>query len=359
MMSGSGPDVLLINKYTNTNKMIRAGAFADMSPFIEADTEFDWSKYNQAVIDGGKWNGGQYVMPIQYELPLVLSTQEILDETGFDLSTANNYADFVEECADYQQNRTNEMPLRSCLTPQVMFPYVQGIKPDLINYDTREINLNNPEFQQIIEQNKLGITKQYYIDGLGDDASYAADSVARNLSNSSAVFHYNTFAAPARFFFAYRALKKQGYTPIYEPLCNANGEFTVRIILSAVINANSPNKQNAYNFIKALISPEAYNAQPLSPYYPHVYTQGMQEYMQSLVGKDEVVPNPVLEVAGLTQDEVNRFMEIINEIDSAYIEDYDVRTAFEKEMTPFLSGEKSYQSCINRAQNKIKILVSE
>ena len=53
VMAGEGPDLIFfVDDSMDVEKMARRGVFADLEPYFAADG-FDWSGYNQAVMDGG------------------------------------------------------------------------------------------------------------------------------------------------------------------------------------------------------------------------------------------------------------------------------------------------------------------
>ena len=148
IMSGSGPDIIIGNYYgMNANKMMRSGAFADLNEFLEADPEFERSKYNGKILEAGQVEGKQYIMPLTYTIPLVLTTQELLDKAGFDISTADNYNAFLEECLKYKQANIPGAPELSL--DYYMHPYLA----DAVDYDTGEVKINTPENRETIRLN--------------------------------------------------------------------------------------------------------------------------------------------------------------------------------------------------------------
>ena len=65
VMAGEGPDLFFLEQnLMDIEKMVRRGVFADMEPYFEADN-FDWSGYNQAVMDAGVWDGQRLVIPLE------------------------------------------------------------------------------------------------------------------------------------------------------------------------------------------------------------------------------------------------------------------------------------------------------
>src|SRR5699024_12861632 len=47
--------------------------FADLEPYFEADN-FDWSGYNQTVMDAGVWDGHRLVIPLEYKIPMLYTS---------------------------------------------------------------------------------------------------------------------------------------------------------------------------------------------------------------------------------------------------------------------------------------------
>ena len=62
VMAGEGSDLIFfIDDSMDIEKMARRGVFADLEPYFEADN-FDWSGYNQTVMDAGVWDGHRLVI---------------------------------------------------------------------------------------------------------------------------------------------------------------------------------------------------------------------------------------------------------------------------------------------------------
>ena len=88
VMDGEGPDLIFfVDDTMDIEKMARRGVFADLEPYFEADN-FDWSGYNQTVMDAGVWDGHRLVIPLEYEIPMLYTSQTALDETGFSAENA-------------------------------------------------------------------------------------------------------------------------------------------------------------------------------------------------------------------------------------------------------------------------------
>ena len=353
IMSGSGPDIIIGSFYgMNANKMMRSGAFADLNEFLEADPDFERSKYNANVLKAGQVEGKQYIMPLTYKLPLVLTTQELLDKAGFDISTADNYNAFLEECLKYKQANIPGAPGLSL--DYYMRPYLA----DAVDYDTGEAKINTPENRETIRLNYEAVAS------LSDAEGYAAGGFyAQNIFENKSMFV--EAAQPAvMYMISYRALKEIA-TPVMVAVRDAEGRLMAEIDEYAMINANSPNKENAYAFLKLLMSDENYSMAYQGSI--SISNDAIRNFLEGMVGKEEKLADLLqgdtweLETAaGLTQEEVDAYMSILAEIDGAYIQEKDVREAHTETIVPYYDGETAdLDGCIQKFEDKLKIIASE
>ena len=352
VMSGSGPDVIILGTWgLNANKMMRSGAFEDLNGFIENDPEFDLTKYNANVLKAGQVDGKQYIMPLTYKLPLVLTTQELLDKTGFDISTADNYNTFLEECLKYKQANIPGAP-KLAINMNIN-PYLA----DVVDYDTGEAKINTPENRETIRLNYEAVTSQRGVDGYGAN-SFSAPTLLQN----KVLFVLSNVAACDLHITSYRALKNTA-TPVQIPLYNTKGELIAEVTNSMAINANSPNKQNAYEFLKLVMNDANYSYKGDI----HISEEAVKEYLESMIGKEEKLGNLIqggveeLETAaGLTQEEVDEYMGFLAEVDGAYIGEQDVTNAHSETIRPYYNGETAdLDGCIQKFEDKLKIIASE
>ena len=64
--------------------------------------------------------------------------------------------------------------------------------------------------------------------------------------------------------------------------------------------------------------------------------------------------------AGLTQEEVNAYMDILAEVDGGYIREKDVEDAHTETIEPYYDGETAdLDGCIQNFEDKLKIIASE
>ena len=82
--AGGGPDLVLMadGTFRDIYKTMQTDLFEDLNPYFGTDEEIALSDFVKPVMDGGILNGKRYLAPLNYELPVYLTTQSILDEVG-------------------------------------------------------------------------------------------------------------------------------------------------------------------------------------------------------------------------------------------------------------------------------------
>lgn len=100
---GRGPDVLFLDDslFPDMYEAMDQGWFLDLNPLIASDASFSLQEYNQVVLDAGVRNGRRYALPVTYTLPVLLTSDEALEEMQFDLADCGSYFDFMEELKTY------------------------------------------------------------------------------------------------------------------------------------------------------------------------------------------------------------------------------------------------------------------
>lgn len=91
ILAGKGPDVYLLSTISptalyengmeetllsNANKAMQSGAFAALTSYMEKDSFWKESNYNKNILEAGKYDGKQYVLPISCQYFGLTGTEE-------------------------------------------------------------------------------------------------------------------------------------------------------------------------------------------------------------------------------------------------------------------------------------------
>jgi len=168
LMMGEGPDVILLPTAPNSRilgthvealfpdvqQAVRNGLFMDLGTWYDADTELGSEGLNKTVMDAGLYNGGRYVLPLCYNLPMVCVDKKAFAESGvrqdiWELGTADflNAVALLEDPADvgsfYQRYYQNDFISYGD-------PLSFNFFPRLIDYDTGEVAVTREELAEYL-----------------------------------------------------------------------------------------------------------------------------------------------------------------------------------------------------------------
>lgn len=350
IMGGEGPDVLLIgfNYFDDIYKLMKAGTFAAMNEFIEADKEFNRSDYNENVLNAGVFNEKQYVMPLAYRFPVLLTTQEILDDTGFDPAACADYMGFAQQM-DALYEKYPERKIFPNAGVFGNFPNVMGTP--LFDYEKKEVLVDTPEMKQACEYYK----RMYEQDN--DTTRIFSETKAIVIpiieKNASLFLSYGV----NQFFQVASALKTKS-TPIMLPLYGMDGKTGAICEFSMAIRGNSENQQNAYNLIKLFLSEEA--QQNISGYNMPVRKSTLHNSIVNNYNRYQSGSDDTMILSDPGQEFADQYEKLASEPGRCDFISLTVVTEFvNRKMLPFFKGEKSYEDCMKDFIDYAEIYLSE
>ena len=140
VMAGEGPDLIFfVDDTMDIEKMARRGVFADLEPYFEADN-FDWSGYNQTVMDAGVWDGHRLVIPLEYKIPMLYTSQTALEDTGFSVENCDTFDGFLTEAEKVQNDSSQTRRLFRTIMAFKDFAQYAGIP--YVDYNTQKADLS-------------------------------------------------------------------------------------------------------------------------------------------------------------------------------------------------------------------------
>ena len=82
--NGTAPDLILLNRDSGIDavRMAEMGLLENFAEYIEKDTTYDAENYYGNVMNAGIVNGGQYVLPMSFYVPFLVSSEETMARYG-------------------------------------------------------------------------------------------------------------------------------------------------------------------------------------------------------------------------------------------------------------------------------------
>ena len=354
VMAGDGPDMFLYDYTTmDIEKMARRGVFADMQPYFEADN-FDWSGYNQAVMDGGVWDGHRLVIPLEYELPMLYTSQGALDETGFDVENCGSFDGLLTEVEKMQANPEQDREVFRTKLTFYYFPHYAGIP--YVDYDRQIADLSFPELERgmAVYKNLNGMEI-----GFGDGNSIAG---AADIRDGKCLWICPE--QPLDGFFTSVGVINKFDDAVMLPIRDVEGGIQARVTSAIAVRNSSPNLQIAYEFIKFLLS-EEFQVDTLS-YRWHDFSvldaTNAAYYQRETTEREQskISPDNSFGFEGnieISQADFDELMSYLNDVSGTF---YFAKEAnFVKKMSAYLAGEESYEAEMRDAKRQLDIYLSE
>jgi ABC-type glycerol-3-phosphate transport system substrate-binding protein len=246
IMAGGGPDIIddRINDHSvNLFKFIENGAFADVNELIANDSDsnkLNIDDLNKTVMDAGVFDGKRVIVPTAYMVNTYLSAEETLAQYGIAADDEITYSNSDEKLASVLA----EMETNEALQP-FMSPH--EVLRDLINENVDFINkthtLNTDEFKSNFRK-----------------VSKLCKNVDDDLGTKNYVFTESGFGRPEsrvdRYILDYSYKEKT--TVFVENLFSPKGETEAVISSFLAINNNSKKKEQAYKFVKFMLTNSSY-----------------------------------------------------------------------------------------------------
>ena len=357
--AGKGPD-LLFSYYgllPDIYKTMDSGVLVDLNPYMANDPDFSLSDYNEGVLNGGVINGKRYIVPINYTIPMLLTTEELLFENGIDPSSLNSFDGFINACTEFREKN----PEKRLFTTGASNYYLQNLYEysglRMIDYEKKEISINEERFNKIMDLCRL-YYKNPPEDGFMDSQImlYRRETMFGNCETTE--FSYFT---------AYAVIKyMQQETPIFCTVPNEDDGVTASIFYFSGIPVGAQNKINGYRFLKILLSDEYQNGieddntrgqYGTMPVGLPVRTESLQKHL-SYVANHIDLGDPDL-VFPIGDEEVEKFCQVTENITDSALIPKILFSYVKNTMMQYISGKMDYEKAYAKLYNTLDIYKDE
>lgn len=354
IMAGEGPDVLLLSdEFMDVEKLVHQGVFADMEPFFQAD-HFDWTPYIQSVMDAGVWDSKRFVIPLSYEFPLLCTTKEALEETGFHVEACKSFQGFLDETTRYMEDSTQTRRLFSdAQVPNHLFLLFKQSGISCLDYNKQTVNLP-PQLQSTSQWYKAIVNTHPW------ETNTSLVGGAAAVRDGEALWTTSIYGANFDLFGTAGALRTIGDV-VMMPIRDMDGGIQVKIDYPVAVRANSENLQNAYNFLKILLSEKVQAADRTKFSILRAINESYLRSEQILLVREGTegfcsINHPGSAVDDPSPDEIQQILDFIEEISGGYYLDEMEPFAL---MMPYWYQGKDYGETLQRVQSILNIYITE
>lgn len=351
LMAGSGPDLLLFNSYgaDDVYKLFSAGIFASLDEFMTEENGWDGEAYVTNVIDGGRFEGVQYVMPLSYQVRLALASREGLAEAGFDMAACTDNLSLMQEVAKlYDLDYSNR--ILADLAQFSMFP--QLLDGEFLDYSTGELGVDSEDLRAACEAYSR-MYEEENTDGLGELGFYGCgDDIVERRAYLSVPTGIDMFLMAA----VALAAKE---TPVILPLGSSEGGAAATVALYAGIRANSENRQNAWNMLCILLDEDMQRVTADETISIPVRRSALDADIEEKLAEVLKFGETFLEVADPGEKFIEEYKSYLAEPEKTVFVSSLATSEFMNTMAPYYTGEAGYEECLEDFQEYARIYLTE
>lgn len=355
--AGTGPDLILFPHFSSIDlqKAMGDGMFYDLNTFLHRDPTYRPEDYNRQILRAGQHRGKQYILPLFYTLPILLTTEEALAETGFDAAKCVDYPSFLKEAGRYADlgNRRRLFSSKDfgCYT----LSHCTGLS--IMDYENRRPTVDSEQFRRIREL--YGAFQSYDhaapYSSLIDPARYSQGVLEESILFWSPFENFGEHSngddgAGSNLIVSAMEMAGAGLTPRMVPIRTVNGGLEAVATLSAAIRANSQNRQNAYDFIRLLMEPEVQGGPQFLNWLPMRTESSVSrlDNAKQFTGYFSYIGN--LSPCEELPDEFRReYLSLIEQVECATFFGNSEWNHFPYLFTPVYEGEETWQECTAKA----------
>lgn len=357
LAAGKGPDIVVAPTYaisSDFSKTENTGIFLDLRGKLTQDAELSMDTFVDGwlAIDGG--GEQQCFVPLSYETRVLFTDQAVLQKNGVEIEMLSDPTGFLSAVDQWMGTKEANMTLWEAHSYGLwlVLPWC-GV--DVVDYENHTLNLNE-DFQNTMELYKClydGDMVKPQSEGWNDPYVNAYSGEAgRNLSQGMHLFllgQGNQLAITE-----FRAIEEE--TRMMLPFPSCTGKNVAEVCDVACLNATSKNTENAYNFLKILLSENVQAKWNSFPVNKNALSSAITESASAQYTDDmgNVLTTP------LTVEEKKQYITLTTENLEWHLPVADgVSNIIWETMEPYFQDVKTYDACLQELESRLTIYLDE
>ncbi len=371
IMSGEGPDILMIRaqEFPGLHKILKNDVFYDLDVLMEKDKDFNLGDYYPAVMDTGIYAGKRVLLPLEFNLPLMITSKTFLSENSIDISNkGTTWGELYQIAKSFKEKEGNK--------DKYIFSYdfkfeemVCASYNDFIDYGKNESYFDSEEFITLLKMYKqvqdCVFTPKAYENFNSFDQMEKGKIGIYKLDRTDFLIHANAIMEQ-------RMGEEIQMLPY--PAYKGQGGVTATVKSVAAININCDKPQAAFDFLKLLLTDRNQNQQSrsLNPYSANFYVWGTpvnikaaQKWLERDTRKGYISTGQggeyinVAVLYPLTDRIVTKANGFLERINNAYIYDQTILDIIRAESKDFRLGKASAEETARNINNKVILYLNE
>ena len=253
IMAGQGPDVFLLNRYSDTfsdvEQSMHNGLFLDISTYYDQDTALEKDGFAQSIMDAGVVDDARYILPLYYNFPVLYVDTQQLASAGISLDTLGRGLSGLFEVTQKLGNTAVTADIT-----QMEWYYLQNFFSEMIDYETQEVTWSKRQLTEFLTQ-----YRELLVMAEGEWLPWGSYSITNYISNDEYLGQEGSCAywgTLTDLVTIVRVSKTTGREIAIIPMTAYDGSMCASVSYLGAIGANTDKPELAYEFLRAFLLQE-------------------------------------------------------------------------------------------------------
>jgi len=340
MMSGKGPDILSMSGLPE-GKYVEKDLLADFYDLMKDDTDFKKENYFSNIWKALEVNGGLYSLPIDAKLSLMFGKKNLLEQAGVTVQQPWTWEDFVNVTQQVKKKVGDDIFAEGNIEPRFyLYNLVSENYSKLVDPVNKQAHFDSPLFRELVEK----VEKMYENGTLTKETA----DIDHTLFRKGLILDPTTYTN----FDDQIVLKNPSLDKKNNQLSFSSTTYG--------LNNNSPVKQEAWSFLKFLLSEEIQQSPEMKglPVSKHSYDQKFDDLIAQ--AKEGTIKTKFGDVPTTkTPEELEEFRPLIEQTNANMNTDMKVLNIFLEEIKTYFAGEKPLDEVIKLIQSRANTYLNE
>jgi ABC-type glycerol-3-phosphate transport system substrate-binding protein len=361
-----GADVILLSDTSQIDvyKAIKGGNVADLTELLNSDNNYTYNteSYYKAVIDAGKFEEGQYVIPFTFETPYLFARESILEKLGLDtLEPQTDFKALASTLFAYQEKLNQADKLRFSIKllndkglESDLLYFVRGSGMPIVDYSTGKAILDKEQLKLVSDlskaikeeelEKKEAISQEYNGYQIIDAAGFLYGCNGFVVNSKSL---WNTYAA----------VLGENSTWFGTPGFESN-TYHANIKDYGIVDKNSKNIQQAYSFLRYMMDNKEISYEP-SAGIP-VKKSNAEEIMENIKKQSTLMlGNQKVQLPEFPGENKEAWEQVLNNITNASLINGKIEKIIADSMADYMNDESDFDTCYETLVNKLNLYLFE
>lgn len=358
IISGKGPDIIELSS-ANIRMYAAKGILEDLYPYMDADSEINKEDYLENVRKAYEIDGKLYTMPSRFFVDTVLAkVSNVGERSSITLDELMEIVDGLPEGTKLYEYATKS---------SILMMNVAMNLDRYVDWDTGECRFNDGEFIKALEfANRFDSDYKDDTSGLTTPEKIQKNKLLMVQTSISSMQEY----------IMYEAMFGEPIAFCGYPTSSDNGSFVCNAGSTMGINAKSPNKDGAWQFIRRSFTKEAqegsfrggdYGFPVMKSALEKKFEEDMtEEYYEDVDGTKKRsektswgYDNFSVRIFAAKDYEVETVRKLIEGTDKMYQYDEKMMEIITEEANAYFEGQKKAEETADIIQNRIQVYVNE